>query len=588
MAKQQPIKKSNTGKANDNTPIKQTIRKPSVKPSFQNSSTIFTKLEKHFEQKRTAYIIVIVILAALFSFLCFDNKISIANDDALYIEAGANYAKNFFGYFYTETAPLYPIILSILIKLIGVKLFTLKAFSILFFCLALYFIYKAFKDRIPYIILLPALLLVALNNQFLVYASLTYTETFSLMMFGIAFILFNKTIDNIEHPDYDIKKHIGTFVLIGFTCFMLMIARNVALATIGLVVLFFMYRKKYTESAITAISFVAFYFLYKIALKYLWHLDGSQFTSQGSKMFNKDAYQPQLGKATTTDLIIRFWENCQIYISSRLYFILGFREEMSPNNVALTLFTIGIVVWSAYLMYTKKLFTLLFSTLFFSALLAATFISLHTSWGQSRLIMIYLPFILFNVFYLLYYYGQKFEVLQSMYFFVYFILFFMGMSATFKLAKDRLPVFIENMSGDPTYGYTPDWQNYIKMTKWCAQQFPNDTKSIAVRKAPMSFIFSEGKEFYPIYGTPTQDADSLLMPLRQNHVNYIMLAELRANPDMYVEGQIIGTMHRYAYYIQQKYPNAFQFVHQEGDLEKSQLYKINFQYIDSLKATSIK
>lgn len=64
-----------------------------------------------------------------------------------------------------------------------------------------------------------------------------------------------------------------------------------------------------------------------------------------------------------------------------------------------------------------------------------------------------------------------------------------------------------------------------------------------------------------------------------------MLSELRANPDMYVEGQIIGTMHRYAYYIQQKYPNAFQFIHQEGDLEKSQLYKINYLYIDSLKAT---
>ena len=27
----------------------------------------------------------------------------------------------------------------------------------------------------------------------------------------------------------------------------------------------------------------------------------------------------------------------------------------------------------------------------------------------------------------------------------------------------------------------------------------------------MSFIFSEGKEFYPIYNTPYQDADSCLL-----------------------------------------------------------------------------
>ena len=121
------------------------------------------------------------------------------------------------------------------------------------------------------------------------------------------------------------------------------------------------------------------------------------------------------------------------------------------------------------------------------------------------------------------------------------------------------------------------------MTRWCAEKLPNETKSIAVRKAPMSYIFSSGKEFYPIYGTPTENPDSLLIPLRQSKVNYFMPAELRANPAMYVENQIIGTVHRYMYYIQVKYPNAFEFVHQEGDLEKTQLYKIRWNYIDSMQ-----
>jgi hypothetical protein len=549
-----------------------------------NKMSIFNSLETHLKNHQKAYIIAITFIAFVFSFLSFDNKISTANDDALYIEAGANYAKNFFGYYYTETAPFYPIILSFLIKILGVKLFLLKASSILFFCVALYFIYKAFKDRIPYIILFPALLLTAINAQFLVYASLTYTETFSLMMFALALLFFFKVFDKLDQAEYSLQSNFIHFILLGFLCFILMITRNVALAALGILVVFLIYRKKYIESIISAGSFVVIYFIYNLALKHIWHLSASQFTSQGSKMFNKDAYQPQLGKETTSGLVIRFWENCQIYISSRLYFILGFREEMSPNNIALTLFTIGIVVWSAYLMFSKKLYALLFSTLFFAGLLAATFISLHTSWGQSRLIMIYLPFILFNVFYLLYYYGEKLEILQNVYLVVFFILLISSAKATFKQINQKLPVFIENITGDPTYGYTPDWQNYIKMTKWCAQQFPNDTKSIAVRKAPMSFIFSEGKEFYPIYNTPTENADSLLIPLRTSQVNYIMLPELRLNPDMYIEGQFIGTMHRYAIYIQQKYPRAFEFVHQEGDLEKAQLYKINYTYIDSLKA----
>lgn len=584
MAKYTPkkgvsIKK--TDSTGNNTESKR-VRKITAK---SNTST-FDFFESHLKVHHKKYILIIVLLAAILSFLNFDNKISTANDDALYIEAGANYAKNFFRYFYTETAPLYPIMLSILIKIFGVKLFILKTFSIVFFCLAFFLIYKAFKDRIPYIILFPSLLLTAINAQFLVHASLTYTETFSLMMFALGFLIFYKIFDKLDTEDYSVKNNYAYFILLGAFCFVLMLTRNVALAALGVLLLFLVYRKKYIESVLSVGGFAVLYVLYKMALKYVWHLSDSQFTSQGNRIFNKDAYQPQLGKETTWGMIVRFWENCEIYISSRLYFIIGFREEMSLNNAALTLFTIGIVAWSAYLMFTKKLYSLLFSTLFFAGLLATTFISLQTSWGQSRLIMVYLPFILFNVFYLLYYYGEKFSPLQNLYFFVFFILLMSSMLATFKQTQERLPVFVENITGDATYGYTPDWQNYIKMTKWCAQEFPNDTKSIAVRKAPMSFIFSEGKEFYPIYNTPTENPDSLLMPLRKAHVNYMMLPELRLNPDMYMEGQFIGTMHRYAYYIQQKYPRAFEFVHQEGDFEKAQLYKINYAYIDSLNAAT--
>jgi hypothetical protein len=106
---------------------------------------------------------------------------------------------------------------------------------------------------------------------------------------------------------------------------------------------------------------------------------------------------------------------------------------------------------------------------------------------------------------------------------------------------------------------------------------------VAVRKPPMSYIFSGGKEFYGIYNTPYMDADSLLTPLRQNKVEYIVVAELRLDPTRYIENQYINTIHRYAYYIMQKYPDAFQFIHQEGDIERAELYKINYAYIDSMK-----
>ncbi|HRB18906.1 MAG TPA: hypothetical protein PKZ14_02395, partial [Chitinophagales bacterium] len=246
-----------------------------------------------------------------------------------------------------------------------------------------------------------------------------------------------------------------------------MISRNVALAMVGVVAVFFIYRKKYIEPIIVTSSFIVFFYLYKLMLKVVWHLDASQFTSQGNKMLNKDAYNPQAGKETMVGLLVRFWENCQIYISSRLYYTLGFRpEEMSPNNIALTLFSIAIITWSLWLMHKKKHYVLLFTTVFYVVLLAATFISLHTTWGQTRLIMLYLPFILFSVFYLFYYYGEQFSIIQVALPFVFFILLLTSLSATTKQIGERFPIFKENISGDATYGFTPDWQNYIKMSKW--------------------------------------------------------------------------------------------------------------------------
>lgn len=575
----QPSKKPSAqtvGKTNQPLakPKSATARKP------MDTTSLFDILENHFSKNSTTYLIALVVLSILFSILCFDNKISTANDDALYIEAGASYAKNFFGYFYTANAPFYPMLLGLVIKVIGVKLFWLKLLSVLFFALAIYFIFKAYEKRIPYIILIPALLLTAINFQFLMYASLTYTETFSLMVFGICFWILFKQFDKFEQSDYVFTKNIPSFLLIGFLFFWMMLTRNVALAAIGILALFFIYRKQYKEAVAAVVGFGIFYALYKLALKFIWKLDGSQFVAQSKLMFQKDAYQPQLGSETFSGFIQRFIENCQIYISSRFYFVLGFREEMSSNIAPLTVISIGIIVWSLVLMHRNKQYILFFTTLFFGGLLATTFISLHTSWGQTRLIMLFLPFILFSVFYLLYCYGKQFSYLQIVFPLVFFILFFKSFSTTISEAKNKFPVFMENMTGDPTYGYTPDWQNYIKMTKWCAINLPNE--NIAVRKAPMSFIFSEGKEFYPIYNTPTENPDSLLMPLIKANVNYIMLPKLRLDPNRYLEGQFIGTMHRYVYYIQQKYPNAFEFVHQEGTLEDAQLYKIRYNYIDSL------
>jgi hypothetical protein len=72
-------------------------------------------------------------------------------------------------------------------------------------------------------------------------------------------------------------------------------------------------------------------------------------------------------------------------------------------------------------------------------------------------------------------------------------------------------------------------------------------------------------------------ADSLLNQLKTGNATHIMTANLRSNPNMKT-GQTISTVERYAFYIQEKYPNIYEFVYQEGgnDNEPAKIYKINW------------
>ena len=57
-------------------------------------------------------------------------------------------------------------------------------------------------------------------------------------------------------------------------------------------------------------------------------------------------------------------------------------------------------------------------------------------------------------------------------------------------------VLAKNLRGNLYYGFTPDWQNFLKMSEWVGKNLPDSTVVVS-RKPSMSFIYSKGKEFYP-------------------------------------------------------------------------------------------
>jgi hypothetical protein len=71
--------------------------------------------------------------------------------------------------------------------------------------------------------------------------------------------------------------------------------------------------------------------------------------------------------------------------------------------------------------------------------------------------------------------------------------------------------------------------------------------------------------------------DSLVSTLRKNKVEFTLIASLRANPSANT-GNIINTIQRYLYFVEQKYPGILVLVHQIGtELEEpAWLYRIEY------------
>lgn len=178
-------------------------------------------------------------------------------------------------------------------------------------------------------------------------------------------------------------------------------------------------------------------------------------------------------------------------------------------------------------------------------------------------------------FYGLYYTFQNTPALRSFVFLIVSIIIIMSsLIKTIDKSLANLPILKKNMGGDIYYGYTEDWTNFLKLSRYCGDSLP-ETAYVVSRKAPMSFIYSNGKSFYPIYTVPSTDPDSVLALLKENKVTHVLIASLRRNPKKN-DGYVINTLHRMMGPVGQKYPDKLKLVKQVGTSEPSYLYEIKY------------
>jgi hypothetical protein len=531
--------------------------------------------------------------------MSFNARMSEAHDDSLYIEAGYKYVHEFPNYYYTSNAPMYPMFLALLTLAFGTNLVYFKLFSILFYALGAVIFYKALDKKVSPILKFFVYTYLCINYLILYFASQTFSEAFYMLMQATFFYFFTKYNFSENPISTDIKKDWKKWLVLGFLMMILTLAKNILIFGIIAIVLFYIVKKEWKKAAFALGFFGLFKFLYEIVKNLIWGKSAIQYESQVNILFNKDPYDATKGQEDLMGFFGRFTDNIGLYLGKRFYQIIGFFDEEflfkkvmeqdgqlveGPNYTIYFFFAfiiLALTFFGLYQAYKNKNDIVLFFVLFAGTICFGTFFVLQSRWDQPRFIMVHMPAILLGIAYGLYIYLGKNSFNQRIFIGCVALLSISFLMSSSKRAFKNFPIASKNLKGDIYYGYTPDWQNYLKLSAYCKDSLPENSY-VAARKAPMSFVYAKGKHFFPIYSVIAKDPqtqqsnpDSALAIFKKNKVTHLLIASLRINPAKNT-GDVINTLHNIAAPIMQKYPQKLVLVKEIGFTEPAYLYEIKY------------
>jgi hypothetical protein len=655
-------------------PLSKKSAKKKATGTVDGKRKVMDILDVYFDKNATVYFIICLLLNLIIGAYLFDVKVSTGGDDSGYIVSAKQFLEG--TGFPSWHGPFYPMFLSLLIALAGVKVVVFKLFSLLFVIGHFIFFYYSFRRQLSATILIITSLIISINSQVLYFASQTYSEALYLLLQSLFVFIFLKLIDTRIDTFKDQIKNWRYWLSLGFLIFLMSITRNIGIAVIGAVILFFLFEKKIWAILATFVSYMIFRLPFNLYKSIVWDLKGAEFSGQLNEILLKNPYDSSLGTEDFSGMLTRFWDNSLIYLSKHFLVILGLKPESDVNTSAFSTIIIVALLLLAFLLSFRKNRSMLFVTIYLGVMITGTFFALQKNWGQMRMIVIYAPLMILVLFWGLTQisYVKKYGFLQIVLLFFFGLILLKVFGETATKIKLNQKVLSKNLKGNLYYGFTPDWQNFLKMSEWVGKNLP-DSVVVASRKPSMSFIYSKGKEFYAMYRFPTENADSLiarlktrtglmialnenemrekkipfsqaltiksnmvavvsqaedvytlyrapdslknplgtiinqyklsatnadtllkilrgnnksyygispdtlLMALKNNKVEYVLMANLRAVPAAKTE-RIINTIQRYLYIIELKYPGICTLQHQIGEdiNEPAWLYRINYSY----------
>lgn len=549
------------------------------KPAQVKNSGLFDRFENWSEKNSKKLFFVFLGLTLFFALALFNARFSEANDDSGYVEAAWKYVNEFPNFYFTFNAPLYPMFLALIYKIFGFNILLFKLINVLLYICSVALFWKALFKRVPHIIFMPVMLFISINYLMMYFASMTFTEAFYLCLQSLLFFVIAKFFD--LPSTQNLKQEWKKWLAMGALMLLISISKNVAIIVVPSLAFVFVLQKDWKRAGYAIASYAVFRGIYELIVKMVWG-SVNQFSGQGNILMLKDPYDKSKGTEDLSGFIGRFFDNSNLYLSKRFFQIIGFRDENSVEvygTLAFLLFAVIVVSAIVYLKQKNKF--LQFITIYTIGMMMVSFVALQARWDQPRIILVCMPVLFIIIYHVFHSLVKKSGMGQLIYLAFVGIISVSLVLSTVKRAAANIPIAKKNLSGNIYEGYTPDWQNFLKASRWCADSLPNDA-FIASRKAPMSFIYAKGKKFFPIYSVIKRDSltgqsnpDSALAYFKQNKVTHLMLASLRMDPNQNT-GQIINTLHNIAQPIIQKYPDKLTLIHTEGISEQTYLFKINY------------
>ena len=475
-------------------------RKKNSKLKNKYESDLFMRMNTFFEKHEKSFLWLSLSLGAIISVLMFDVKVSLSGDDCDYIIGAQRFIQNFI--YPGGRGALYPIVISPFL-IGGLNLILLKSLSAVFILLSMWLMYKSFRGKVPAAVLMPALLIANICPYIFFYACHTYSEPFFMLTQSLFIYLFSKYFwDNSGTSSIDLKTDWPKFLFLGL-CFLSMgLTRTIGYAVMGGVILYFCFEKQWKNLIYTLSVSIIVFALFSIIKSIVWPESGAAYSIYN--YMAKNYYNIEQGMEDLPGYIERIIINSNIYLAGFFYQFLGIipaTETPILGNSLLSVFTYILFIVCIIILY-KRNKPLFFTGLYVGTMNFASFVLLQTNWAQDRLIMIYYPLMLLFISGGLYYLIK--DKLKRNLMWIYpliLIVLFIGTSIHLKdKAGKNIKALQQNIHGDDLYGLTPDWENFIKMSRWVNDNLDKNAV-IASRKPSISYVYT-GREFFPIMHVP--------------------------------------------------------------------------------------